>query len=301
MAHGLEKYGISYYSDEKLLLESLATSRAKVLVLDEGIREQLPQVKEANILWLGQNPDSEDSVFKFQSAAVLLQIIMQYLDADKSKLSSDSKTQVVSLYTPIKRSLQTTFGIMASHLLSGKGRTLYLNLEGYSGFPEILSGFYSKDISDFIYSIYHSKEKFPCNVANFIYRFGEVDMIPPVLNPVNLQEISKDMWQTMFTNLLKSNMYDYIVVDISDFVQGIYEVLKMSRVVFSLTKNDVSVERKWQQYQMLLEELRLDSILDKTHKISLPQGMQVPVNLEVYMPGAFSDYVEEHLREVGVL
>ena len=301
MANGLEKYCVSYYSNEELLLDFFTTGTARLWILDEHLRERLPEIAMANVLWLSENPDAIDTVFKFRSASILLQTIIHYLEADKGKMISNSQTQLISLYTPVKHSLQTSFGVVASHLLSHKGRTLYLNLEGYSGFSEMLTGYYSKDISDFIYSIYHSKEKFPFNTANFIYRFGEIDMIPPVLNPMNLQEISKEMWQHVLVILLESNMYNYIVVDISDFVQGIFDFLKVSRVVFSLTKSDALAERKWQQYQMLLEGLGLDSVLQKLHKISVPQGVQIPATLEEYTPGVFSDYVERSLREVGVL
>ncbi len=301
MTHGLERYDVGYYSDEELLREVFVTDNARLWILDDGMRECLPEEGKKNILWLSNNPEALDAVFKFRSAAILLQTILHCLEVNSGKKSSDSRTQIVSLYSPVKRSMQTSFGVAASHALSKKGHTLYLNLEGYTGFPEILTGYYSKDISDFIYSIYHSKEKFPFNTTNFIYRIGEVDMIPPVLNPINLQEISSEMWQDMLIMLLESNMYDYVVIDISDFVQGAFGILKMSQVVFAITKGDALAERKWQQFQMLLEGLGEDIILQKMHRIIVPPGMQVIMNLEEYTPGAFTDYVENSLREVGVL
>lgn len=301
MAHGLDKYSVCHYSEEQLFLERFVTAQAKLWVLDKSIKERLPEVLPSNILWLSENPDATDAIFKYRSAAILLHTILDYIEVGKGKAMVESHTQLISLYTPIKCSSQTAFGITISHILSRKGRTLYLNLEGYSGFAEMLSGNYVKDISDFIYSFYHSKEKFPFYATNFIYRLGEVDMIPPVLNPINLQEISREMWVQMLTALLESAMYDYIVIDISDFVQGIFDILQMSQVVFSLAKSQEKAERKWQQYQMLLEGLGLEAVLQKSHKLIVPHGMAMPAKLEMYMPCAFSDYVENLLREVGVL
>jgi hypothetical protein len=301
MSHGLEKYDVGYYSDEALLREVFVTDKVRLWILDDSMRECLPEEGNKNILWLSNNPEAVDAVFKFRSAAILLQTVLHYVEANAGKALNNIRTQIVSLYSPVKRAMQTSFGIVASHILSQKGRTLYLNLEGYSGFSELLTGYYSKDISDFIYSIYHSKEKFPFNTTNFIYRFGEVDMIPPVLNPMNLQEISGGMWQDVLVTLLESNRYDYIVIDISDFVQGAFEILKMSQIILAVSKGDVLAERKWQQYQMLLEGLHEEAILQKMHKVILPPGMQAITSLETYMPGAFTDYVENSMREVGVL
>ena len=301
MSHGLAKYDVAYYSDEKLLRENFLAGKAKLWILDEQIREHLPEQSARNILWLSDNPEALESVFKFRSAALLLETILHYVEVGAGEASRDSRTQIVSFYSPVRRSMQTSFGIVTSHILSQKGRILYLNLEGYSGFSELLTGYYSKDISDFIYSIYHSKEKFPFNTTNFIYRVGDVDMIPPVLNPMNLQEISGGMWQDVLVTLLESNRYDYIVIDISDFVQGAFEILKMSQIILAVSKGDVLAERKWQQFQMLLEGLHEEAILQKMHKVILPPGMQAITSLETYMPGAFTDFVENSLREVGLL
>lgn len=301
MTHGLEKYGISYYSDQQLFLERFATEKARLWVVDSSIKECLPEPLPYNILWFSDNPDDSESVFKYRSAANLLQTILGYLEVNKKVSMQESSTCLVSLYTPVKRSSQTILGITISHILSQKGRILYLNLEGYSGFYERFPETYSKDISDFIYSFYHSKEKFPFYTTNFIYRMGEVDVIPPVLNPINLQEISGEMWKQVLGALIESAMYEFIIVDASDFVQGIFDILQMSRVIISTSQSDAQSERKWQQYQKLLEGLGLEDILGKSHKVVIPNGMEIPSNMERYMPGMFSDYAENLLRKVGIL
>ena len=81
------------------------------------------------------------------------------------------------LYSPIKRCLQTTSGIHLAHLLSKKVYTLYLNLEGYSGFDHMLSETLSKDISDFIYYVNQVSEDISLITQNYIYRLGDVDVI----------------------------------------------------------------------------------------------------------------------------
>ena len=301
MSHGLEQYQVSYYSDAELFLDYFAKTVAKVWVLDCSIRERMPRVCEEPILWMSNTLDEPDTIFKYRSASILLQTILHYVGKGTTQVECGCHTQLISFYTPIKRSLQTSFAMTAAHILSQKGRTLYLNLEGYSGFSQLLSGYYSKDISDFIYSIYHSKENFPLNTTNFIYRLGAVDVIPPVLNPINLREISRDMWLHMLTQLQRSGLYEYIILDLSDFMEGIFDILKYSQFVFSLSKSDEKAEEKWRQYRLLLEGLGLEKLWEDTHKVVVPHQLGMPMNLEAYEPGNFTDYVAKILGEVGAL
>jgi len=300
-SHGLEQYTIHYYSDEKLLLEQLPFLSVNLWVLDVRLRERLANTLDGKVLWLTEAEEDVTAVFKFRSAEVLLQTILGYLDKERGMERARTGTQLICFFTPIRRSLQTTFAITLAHLLSEKGRTLYLNLESYSGFEYMLSNHYTKDISDFIYHFNHSKDKNPMLITNFIYKLGAVDMIPPVLNPANLLEITGEMWDSALTFLGQCGNYDHIVLDVGHFVGASGDILKMSHIIFSLVKNDELAVAKWQQYHTLLETLDLQCVLDRTYKMVPPHFSSLPKTLEAYTSGVFTDYVKEAAREVGLL
>ncbi len=299
-SHGLEGYDIRCYSDGELFLEHFSKFSASVWILDACIRKRLPEMPPGNVLWTSESEEEAGTIFKYRSAEVLLQSILSCVRGDDTALQREAGTLLIGLYTPVRRSLQTTFGITLSHILSQKGRTLYLNLEGYSGFEQKYPGYYPKDISDFIYHFNHSKEKNPMLVTNFIYRLGDIDIIPPVLNVANLQDITGEMWKQILCFLQECKLYDYIIVDVSDFVHGIFDILKMSRVIFSLTKSDEQAMGKWQQYCSVLNMLGLQEVVQKTRNISLPNISAVPTNFEAYVSCPFSDYVEQTIKEVGL-
>lgn len=301
LSHGLGEYNICYYSDQELLLKSIPAMSVRLWILDVSIREQFPLQGAGNVLWLTGSKEDADAIFKYRSAAVLLQTILSCLEVSRVPGDKRAGPLLIAFYTPIRRSLQTTYAMTLSHVLSRRGRTLYLNLEGYSGFEQMYPGCYSKDISDFIYYFHHSKENNPTQTMNFIYRLGEVDMIPPVLNPANLQGITSEMWQSVLRALSESKVYDYIVLDISDFICGAFDILKMSHHIFSLKKPGERAEAKWQQYIALLEALGLQDITLKTQEISLPHIHTLPVSLENCETGELLDYVEQAAKEVGLL
>ncbi|MBQ8039422.1 MAG: hypothetical protein IJ274_06080 [Lachnospiraceae bacterium] len=301
LCHGLAQYTICYYSDVGKWQEDAPGLFADLWILDRSLEHVVKSLPQGNILWWTDCPEDTGAAFKYRSAAVLLHTILGHLQETRDCCPDVAGTKLISLYSPVKRCLQTTFGIHLAHLLSKKGRILYLNLEGYSGFDHMLSGTFSKDISDFIYYVNQTSENISLITQKFIYRLGEVDMIPPVLNPHNLQDITEDMWIHMLHILHKCELYDYIIIDVSDFIHGTFAILRESQVVFSLTKSNERASFKWQQYCDILEESGYRDILDKTRSPEVPHIAILPSNLEDCPPGPLMELVSKAAREAGIL
>lgn len=302
LSHGLAQYNICYYSDAGKWMQDASSLFADLWILDCSLRAVIEAPPPGRVIWWTDQPEDADSVFKYRSAVVLLHTIQGYLQGDKFNVQVTAEAQLISLYSPVKRCLQTTFGITLAHLLSKKGRTLYLNLEGYSGMDRTLAGSISKDISDFIYYVNQStNDNIPLILQKYIYRLEEVDIIPPVLNPCNLQDVTEDMWRRMLHTLQKSGLYDYIIVDVSDFIHGTFTILRESQMIFSLTKSDERASAKWQQYCSVLEESGYSDVLDKTRRSELPQVTLLPAHLEEYMPGPMTELVTQAAKEAGLL
>lgn len=297
LGHGFAGYRISYYSDEEKWLADYASITADLWILDRSLEKRIPKRPTGRILWWTDRPEDTEAIFKYRSAAVLLHTVQGYLTAE----GTVSGAGVISLYSPVKRCGQTTFGITLSQLLSRKGRILYLNLEGYSGLERIFSDSYSKDISDFIYYVNQTSENIPLIIQKFVYRLGEADMIPPVLNPTNLQDITEEKWLYTLDILKNCGLYDYIVLDISDFVHGIFSILRESQVIFSAAKADAGAEAKWQQYSSILIESGYGDVLEKTRKLEMPHMAVYLGSPEGYIQGPMAELVEEAAREAGIL
>lgn len=301
LSHGLAQYTICYYSDVGKWQEDAPGLFADLWILDRSLEQFVSAIPRGNILWWTDCPEDTGAAFKYRSAAVLLHTILGHLQGTGDCSTGMTGAKLISLYSPVKRCLQTTFGIHLAHLLSKKGRTLYLNLEGYSGFDRLLSGPFSKDISDFIYYVNQTSENISLITQNFLYRLGEVDMIPPVLNPHNLQDITEDMWIHMLHVLQTCGLYDYIIMDVSDFIHGTFSVLRESQVVFSLTKSDDHACAKWQQYCSILEESGYKDVLEKTRSTELPYISVQPAHLEECLTGPLMELVSKAAREAGLV
>lgn len=297
LGHGLKGYDICYYSDREAWLKDYSSISAELWIIDSSLRTSISQFSCGKLLWWSDCMEDAGAIFKYRSAAVLLHTIEGYLGTEPTATG----TQLISLYSPIKRSLQTTFGITLAHLLSKQKRVLYLNLEGYSGLERTLADAYSKDISDFIYDIHQTSENIPLILPKFIYRLGEIDMIPPVLNPNNLYDITEQMWLDALQKLQNTQLYDHIIVDVSDFIHGTFSILQASQVIFSLTKSDSRSEAKWQQYCSILQESDYKDILQKTTRSEISQKTLCCMTPEECLQQPISEYVAQAAREAGIL
>lgn len=299
MSHGMAQYSFSYYSDVSKLSEA-ASAVPDLWILDRSITQSGVRIPAGNILWWTDSPEDTGAAFKYRSAEVLMHTILGQLHGAEAHGHTEG-AQVISLYSPVRQRLQTAFGIQLAHLLARNGRILYLNLEGYSGFERLLSGPFSKDISDFIYYVTQSSENISLITQNFTHRLGEADMIPPVLNPRNLQEITEEMWIHMLQEVRTCGLYDYIVLDISDFVQGIFSILEESRFIFSPMSSDAAAMAKWDQYRSILEESGREDILKRTSMLQIHTELLPAFTLEPCFTESWSEQVSRAAEEAGLI
>ena len=122
-----------------------------------------------------------------------------------------------------------------------------------------------------------------------------------MLNPANLQDVTEEMWVKLLQVLKNSGLYDYILIDVSDFILGTFTILRESSVIFSMVKSDDRAEAKWQQYCSVLEEAGYGDILDKTRKQELPQVALLPTDLDQYVPGVIAEAAERAATEAGLI
>ena len=87
--------------------------------------------------------------------------------------------KLIGIYSPIGRCLKTSFSFVLGQLLSKKHKVLYLNMESYSGFGKLLQKEFKSDMSELIYYLQNSKEKFIYRLGSMMHRVGELDVLPP--------------------------------------------------------------------------------------------------------------------------
>ena len=297
-------FEISSFSERSLLeVEFSVEEKSKpdiLLVSESSFFDEITNIGAKNIFILNETGLKRLSEFanfnKYQSAETLIQqVLLEYAEREQDfipRFNGNKRAKIIGVYTPITRCLQTGFSFSLARSFGKKGRTLYMNFEQYSGFSKLFQKGYIKDLSDLVYYYSYSREKFIYWLEGVVEHFGNIDYVPPVLTPVSLLEVSENVWIEMFNLIAKDTDYDYIVLDLSDSVQGIFSILDFCQVVYTITRDDVISNAKITQFCQMLEESKYASIKEKIEYLRFPVFGIGNDGFEEMLHGELQEYTE---------
>ena len=200
--------------------------------------------------------------------------------------------QIIGIYTPVGRCLQTTFSLTLGQMLARQFKTLYLNFEIYSGFSKMLSREFNSDISDLMYYFNCAREKLVCRLESMVETIGGLDFIPPAQMIQNLNGIRGSQWLDMFHEIEKTSEYEYLILDLTDGIMDLWDVLRGCDHIYTITKGDGLAIAKIEQYEKILEDMNYGDITSKTTKWRLPVFKHLPASFEEMTYGELARYMK---------
>ncbi len=234
---------------------------------------------------------------KYQSCENILHQVMEYY-IDKSETvpmilrTGLKKMQIIGVYTPIGRCLQTTFSLTLGQMLARRYKTLYLNFEIYSGFSRMLCRNFDSDISDLMYYFACAREKLVYRLESMVETVNGLDFIPPADIYQNLAGIRGNQWLDLFQEIEKVSEYDYLILDLTDGIMDLWDVLRGCDYVYTIVREDGLSMAKVEQYEKVLEGLNYGDISARTVKWKLPIFKQLPLRFEELTYGELAAYMK---------
>lgn len=294
------------YTDGQALLGEEA-GEPEMLVVSEkafftGLREIRPRclvvLSESGIMkW-------EDVVYvdKYQEAEevlrYLLGIYMENADVQFPRLCGKLKTSFIGAYSPVRRCMQTSFSMTVSQMLARDHPTLYLNFEHYAGIGELLPDMQTLDIADLLYFLNAEKDKFRLRLQTMLKHKGGLDYVPPMKSGRNLLAVTGEEWLGLLQKIEELGEYEYVVLDLSEGMQGLFEILRLCTRVYTLTREDRIAKSKLLQYEQILSLYEYDDVLKKTKNLSLSHIRRLPGDLDQLTKGELADLVKGLLEEL---
>ncbi len=268
----------------------------------QGLRELSPRclvvLSESGLMrW-----EDISYVDKYQEAEQVLKellgIYMEIADVQLPFLRTNRKTVFIGNYSPVRRCMQTSFAITMSLMLAEKHSTLYLNFEHYAGISELLPDMQTLDLADLLYFLNARKDKFRLRLQTILRHKGALDFVPPMKSGQNLITVTPQEWLGLLERIEELEEYEYVVLDLCESMQGLFEVLRMCSHVFTLTREDRIARGKLLQYEQILALYEYGDILGKTKRLALPHIQRLPEELEQLTKGDLADLVKGLLREL---
>lgn len=228
----------------------------------------------------------------------VLKVYMEIADTWLPKLKRVKEITFIGNYSPVRRAMQTSFALTMGQILAKDHATLYLNFEHYAGIAELRPGPQSPDLADLLYFLHGDPEKFGLRLRAGCRRQGDLDYIPSMKSGQNLLSVRASDWLELLRRIEDMGEYEYVILDLSESMQGLFEILRMCRAVFTLTKEDRISNSKLLQYEQLLSLYEYEDVLEKTRRLKLPRIQRLPEELEQLTRGDLAVLVNDLLKDI---
>jgi len=292
----------TYTSAEKMMRQE---HDAELLVVAESAYTDKMQslcpgrvivLNESGILkWEGVNYVNKYS----QAEEVLRQVLTFYAevsDVQMPKLADSMHTKFIGNYSPVRRSMQTSFSLALGQMLAKEHRTLYLNFEHYAGTLGLSPDLQACDMADLLYFMNAETEKFRIRMQAMVKHIGNLDYIPPMKAGQNLLSITEGEWLGFLQKLEELGEYEYVILDLSESMQGLFEILRLCRKVFTTSAKDRAAECKLTQYEQVLALYEYEDVLQKTNRLDLTHIRRLPSEPEQLTRGELAEVVQRLIQ-----
>ena len=181
------------------------------------------------------------------------------------------KKERIGIYSPVGRTAKTSFALTLGQVLAREKPVLYLNLEEYAGFEQLLGCSYERNIGDLIL-LYPPGIQQP---ATENQRYGTVGQqpglyLPPAMSPMDIQKTTLAEWLRLLDEIEKNMKYETIILDFGDGVSELYALLNQCHRVYMPVRQDVMSAAKLQQFEQLLQMWNYSGLLERIEKVRLP-------------------------------
>lgn len=302
-------YAFHLFTEVEKLQNLMEREEIALLLIAESalkfLKEEYVKQKVLRMFVLQENDkhDRDDLCYisKYQSPDMILQVMFDSLEDQMDWTAQDivmgSDVKLIGMYSPIKRCLQTSFALTLGQMLAKKSKVLYLNFEFYSGLGQMLRREFSTDMMDVMYYFQCAREKLAMRLPSILQNINGLDYIPPMQSPTGLGEVSGSQWAELCRDIAAMGQYEYIILDLDDGIDGLFDLLRQCYKIYTITKDDSFAAAKVNQYEQVLQSGELEDIADKTVKCRFPVFQNLPTDLELMTHGELAEYVKSIMEE----
>ncbi len=295
--HGNLKLEFDIYSftDSEILLEFAKESRIALLIISEKMYEKLKDTDSyrdfKNILILDEGlnggeksetvSDAEcriEHLSKYQEAAKIIEKVIDFCvdnpdDFEGVNTKADAKDgRVYGFYSPISRCGQTSLAISVAKKLAETSKVIFLSFESFSSLPWKLGISSKEDITDAIYYAECEKTKMPIYLEKIKKTKDGVDYIFPAGSASQLKEIGFEKIRELLMILTRELGYEYIVMDMTEYPGGFFDILMMCERIFTIGRNTFEDSFRQKAYDEALLEIGYGAVKAKTVLCQIPEN-----------------------------
>lgn len=239
--------------------------------MTDEVREM--NVRRVIILSDGEEPglDREEAVIrKYQDSDSIARQVMSFAGETKA-VELPENCRILAVWSPVARCGKTLFALTLAQTASEEGRTLYLNLEDYSGFEPLFRTTYRSDTADLIYASRDRTQNLAVLLESAVQTFGSLDIVPPAFFPDDIRNIRPAEWLEFITAAAAAGDYRTIVLDIGTQIQDVTDLLERCTRCYVPILTDPMSRAKVSQFDRNMNALGKEVLLSSMVRIYLPE------------------------------
>lgn len=262
------------------VLELEQAKKIHIFIVDEEITyAQRTQIGANQVFVLARGKvadlgEEEWAIGKYQCAdEIIRQVFEFYVDRTKENVMrcmNKERARLVAVYSPIHRVGKTTFALALGRECAKSKKVLYLNLEEYAGME--VSQNTNMNLGDLLYYLRQGNGNLGIRLQAAVKEQEGLDMVPPIPIVLDLKEVTWEEWDALITQLLENSLYEMVVLDVGESVQGLFPLLELCDRVYMPVLEDEISRRKVKQYQDNVEQLKLEKLKRITYQFVMPQN-----------------------------
>ena len=204
------------------------------------------------------------------------------------------------MYSPVGRTMKTTFALTLGQILAKKRACLYLNLEAYSGFEYLMERKFEQTLGDLLYYLRLGSDQLVTKMGSMVQSINNLDYLPPVLSMEDIQSTTAEEWIRLLQQIIDYSNYDVIILDLGDSVSQLYQLLEQCTRIYMPIRADPVSQAKIQQFEHTLQVWEKQAVLDRIRKIKPPYHRSTRSGtgyMDDLVWSELGDYVREMIRK----
>ncbi len=292
-----EDYEFFLFTKKEPLYEFLAANPAEILLAADLSEREADPGRVKHFITLAGAPvaDADNSaVYKYGSAQDLLRKVMRISAADEAAdFKCAKKARVTGFYSPVKRCGQTTLALTLGQMMAKKKKTLYIGFESFSALCQRDEKEKNGDLMDLLYFSECTTGNLALRAGSLAGRIGELEYIPPVRSRSKYKDIKKEQWLRLIRRISTETDYEYVILDLSEEVDGLYEVLALCDRIYMPAEKDKNATKKLEAFEENMEEEGRKNLMERVVRLNIERFEMLPAEPELLPYGELADHVKK--------
>ncbi|MCI8669265.1 MAG: hypothetical protein HFI34_07080 [Lachnospiraceae bacterium] len=224
-----------------------------ILTKEELLSDIEKDVDNKKILLLTEEDGIESingikTLYRFQHMKNIIRYIFNLcaesipVKRDIIRVKGGEKIQIIGVYSPVKRCGKTALSIELAGSLAKNGKILLINMEEYSALRKDDGENNEYDLADLLYFYMQNSWSFELKLKAVLQNMCGFDYIPPMKNGSELRNITVEQWKGLISEIGKVSDYKIIILDVSDIIGNILQLLDMCDfVIMPYMMDEISV------------------------------------------------------------